>query len=161
MLSLIDNMQNVYTKITKCSTCFNMDCSSPCYLCKDKKRDQSKICIVEDLTDLWAIEKSGVYNGLYHILGGALSVIDGITPKELNIPKLLKRIKNFPVKEIIMATNSTVEGQTTCQYITKMIKDNDILISFLAHGMPIGSEMDYLDEGTLNIAFAHRKSAKI
>jgi recombination protein RecR len=157
LIKIINMMQLLYDNIRKCELCGNLDCISPCTICSDKNRDESIICIVEEMTDLWAIEKANVYRGKYHILNGVLSIIDGVTPDTLNIDSLFSRMKNNKIRELIIATNSTLEGRTTGQYIAELFRDSVEKISFLAHGIPIGSEMDYLDEGTLNIAFSERK----
>ena len=139
-----------------CSTCANLDIIDPCAICRNEKRKKDKICVIEDISDLWAIEKSNAFNGQYHILGGVLSAIDGIGPEELNILSLFDRIKNGSVKEIILATNATVEGQITAQYIADQCADSQILITRLAQGMPMGSELEILDYNTLSTAFKSR-----
>lgn len=158
LLKISNLMGLLHDSIKKCETCGNLDCKSPCEICSDKNRDETTICVVEEMTDLWAIEKASIYRGKYHILNGALSIIDGVTPETLNIDSLFARVSHNKIKELIIATNSTLEGRTTGQYIAETFKDTVEKISFLAHGIPIGSEMDYLDDGTLNIAFSERKS---
>lgn len=153
---LADKMHEVADAITHCRACFNIDLASPCTICRDPGRDHSIICIVENISDLWAIEKSNSYRGVYHVLGGALSAIDGITPEKLNINDLLTRLDNGEVKEIIIATNPTMEGQTTAHYIASLTEGYEIVSSKLASGIPIGAELDYLDEGTLSVAFKMR-----
>lgn len=154
----IHALNEIEQYITKCDICFNLDCSNPCSICDNPLRDKETICIVENLVDLWAFERSKIYKGLYHVLGGALSAMEGVYPEHLNIPALLERVKIIHPKEIILATNTTIEGQTTAHYIANVLKENKIEnISFLAHGIPIGGEIDYLDDGTLEVALQFRK----
>ena len=126
-------------------------------LCINEKRDKTTLCIVENIADLWAIEKSKTYQGIYHVLGGALSAIDGNTPDKLNLHNLLSRVKDSPIKEIIIATNSTLEGQTTAHYIAQLLEKLELKISRLANGIPIGTELDYIDQGTLSLALKLRQ----
>ena len=149
---------NALEYIKTCSFCGNMDSHDPCNLCQDGKRDSSVLCVVEDVADLWALERSSAFKGLYHVLGGTLSALDGIGPEDLNIPKLISRIRDTSVKEVILATNATVEGQTTAHYIADSLRSFDISISGLAHGVPVGGELDYLDDGTLSAALKARHS---
>lgn len=146
-----------FDSIKICDRCGNLDTVSPCGLCVDIKRDNSQICIVEDVADLWAIERSHVFKGLYHVLGGTLSVMDGRGPEALGIEKLAKRIREGVVTEVILATNATVEGQTTAHYISERLKNTEVRVSQLAHGIPLGGELDYMDDGTLGAALAARK----
>lgn len=154
---LIKGLNNVVHKITKCQTCGNIDTKSPCYICNDIKRDESIIAVVETVAELWAMERSTVFKGRYHVLGSALSAAAGQTPADLRLPELLKRCQDEKVKEIILATNSTLEGQTTAYFITEYFKDSRIKISRLASGIPSGGELDYLDEGTLTAAINLRQ----
>lgn len=158
LLELCDKAKALYNNIKNCEICGNIDCQSPCLICINTKRDPSIICVVEELTDLWALERANIYNGKYHVLNGTLSAVNCVTPEMLNITALIKRLKDQEIKEIIIATNPTLAGQTTAQYIVEITKKFDIKLSFLAHGIPIGGELDYLDEGTLKIALADRKS---
>ncbi|ABD46346.1 recombination mediator RecR [Neorickettsia sennetsu] len=158
LIRFIDTMQLLYETIKHCELCGNLESESPCSICRSTKRSSDIVCVVEEITDLWAIEKAGVHNGRYHVLNGALSIVDGITPETLQIEKLKRRVSSGAVKELIIATNATVEGQTTAQYIVEVLKGTQVKLSFLAHGIPVGSEMDYLDEGTLGIAFANRRA---
>ena len=153
---LVASLKEVQANTKFCSTCANLDIIDPCAICRNEKRKKDKICVIEDISDLWAIEKSNAFNGQYHILGGVLSAIDGIGPEELNILSLFDRIKNGSVKEIILATNATVEGQITAQYIADQCADSQILITRLAQGMPMGSELEILDYNTLSTAFKSR-----
>ncbi len=144
--------------VKECQICGNLDNFSPCSICASTDRDESKICVIESIADLWAIERSGIFEGKYHILGGVLSAINGVGPEDLNISPLLRKLEHEKISEIILATNATLEGQTTANYIFNLIKkSHDIQISKLAYGIPIGGELDYLDEGTLSEAFNSRK----
>jgi recombination protein RecR len=142
--------------IKSCRTCGNLDTADPCLLCRDPKRDPSLICVVEDVADLWALERAGVFRGRYHVLGGALSALDGITPERLNIPMLMERVR-AGVGEVILAMNATVEGQSTAHYLMDALEPSGVRITRLAHGVPVGGELDYLDEGTLSAAFKARR----
>ena len=154
--NLIQYLLSVREELSSCEECGNIDISSPCSVCIDEKRVKNKICVVEEVADLWAIEKSKSFNGIYHVLGGVLSAIDGVGPDQLNIKSLINKSKNSIIEEIIIATNATPEGQLTGQYIADQFSKTNIFISRLAHGMPIGSELDYIDEGTLVTAFKSR-----
>ncbi|HEV2161861.1 MAG TPA: recombination mediator RecR [Stellaceae bacterium] len=145
-------------KVRPCSRCGNLDTADPCTLCRDPRRDQGLICVVEDVADLWAIERSAAYNGLYHVLGGTLSALDGIGPEDLRIESLVKRVGETKAREVILALNATVEGQTTAHYVMDRLVATGVHVSRLAHGVPVGGELDYLDEGTLSAALAARKS---
>jgi recombination protein RecR len=146
--------------IRACSICGNLDTSDPCAICRDPKRDVGLVCIVEDLADLWAIERTGAYKGRYHVLGGTLSALDGIGPEDLHIDALAARAQGGAIREAILALNATVEGQTTAHYITDRLAGSAVQISRLAHGVPVGGELDYLDEGTLAAALAARQVVK-
>lgn len=158
MKPLIDSMEKVLETINPCPICGNLDSQLPCHICSDQKRDCSVICVVKDISDLWALERSACFNGKYHVLNGVLSPIDGIGPEELGLPSLIKRLKNSPVKEIIMALPTSIEGQTTLHYISTTLKNNDInvKISSLARGIPFGGELDYMDDGTITLAIKER-----
>jgi len=158
MYPLIDSLKSTAQNIRQCEICGNLDSSQICKICSNKNRDDNLICVVEEVSDLWAIEKSGVFAGKYHILGGVLSAINGKGPNDLNIENLLARVKENKPREIILATNSTMEGQTTAYYIVELLKEFEVKISKLTAGIPIGSELDYLDEGTLGVAFKTRGS---
>ncbi|MBT3237179.1 MAG: recombination protein RecR [Rhodospirillaceae bacterium] len=142
--------------IQTCSTCGNLDTHDPCAVCTDVKRDDTLICVVEDVADLWALQRTPAYRGRFHVLGGTLSALDGIGPDDLNIPSLLTRARNEVVIEVILATNATVDGQTTAHYIAERLTDCGVKVSGLAHGVPVGGELDYLDEGTLSAALKAR-----
>ena len=157
MLPLAKALIQVSENIKLCSICGNIDSDDICGICKDDKRDKKIICVVEDITDLWALERSNTYKGRYHILGGVLSAIDGINPEDLRIKELINNIKENNVEEVILATSATLAGQTTSFYITDLIKDMNITVSRLAQGIPIGGELDYLDDGTIGAAIDSRK----
>ncbi|MFN7038143.1 MAG: recombination mediator RecR [Alphaproteobacteria bacterium] len=157
MIPLADSIRNTANSIKTCQNCFNLDVLSPCTICSSPKRDQTLICVIESVADLWAIERGKIYKGLYHVLGGTLSALDNVSPDDLNIDKLLERASNSETQEIILANNATVDGQTTAFYITERLKNYKVKISQLAHGIPVGGELDYLDEGTLSAALQARK----
>jgi recombination protein RecR len=144
--------------ILTCEICGNIDTQSPCTLCQDTTRDASLICVVEEVGDLWALERAAVVNGRYHVLGGTLSPLDGVGPDDLNIPKLVERARADAVTEVLLALNATVEGQATAHYLTDQLADCNVRVSRLAQGVPIGGELDYLDEGTLAAAVKARKA---
>lgn len=156
MLPLITTMTSASETIRSCGVCGNLDTSDPCGICEDGRRDQSLICVVEELADLWAIERSHSYRGTYHILGGTLSALDGRGPAQLNVEKLVMRAGNADVREVILATNATIDGQTTAHYLTDRLSGCNVHISRLAQGIPMGGELDYLDDGTLGAAFKAR-----
>jgi recombination protein RecR len=142
--------------IRPCPICGNLDTVEPCTICRDPERDTTTICIVEDLADLWALERTGAFHGRYHVLGGTLSALDGIGPDDLNIERLLSRLR--PGLELIFALNATVEGQTTAHYLADRLAGRDVRITRLAQGVPIGGELDYLDDGTLTAALKARRA---
>ena len=143
--------------IKKCTTCGNLGVKLPCRICSDHKRNKSIICVVEDISDLWALEKTGSFKGLYHVLGGSLSALDNINPDDLMIKELIQRAKNNNIKEIILALNSTVNSQTTLHYITEKLNGTKVKITKIAQGMPFGAELNYVDEGTITTAMKARK----
>lgn len=144
-------------KIVECANCGNIDTVNPCSICSDPRRDRSMIVVVEEIGDLWALERAGVVSGLYHVLGGHLSPLDGIGPDRLNIARLVERAEP-PVKEILLALNATVEGQSTAHYLMEQLQGRGITVSRLAQGVPMGGELDYLDEGTLAAAIKSRRT---
>ncbi|MBR5599547.1 MAG: recombination protein RecR [Alphaproteobacteria bacterium] len=150
-------LDNVHKNIKICDVCGNYDTISPCGICSSKTRENNTLCIVQDISDLWALERGGLYKGLYHILGGVLSAIEGVTPDDLNIDKLLKRIDNEDITEVILALPATVDGQITMHYIYTLLKEKDIKISTLAQGIPVGGELNYMDDGTIKLALDMRK----
>ena len=143
--------------IRQCGICGNVDTLDPCAICADERRDEGTICVVEDVADLWALERTAAFNGRYHVLGGTLSALDGRGPDELNIDVLVSRAAAEGVTEIILATSATVEGQTTAHYVTDRLADCGAVVSRLAHGVPVGGELDYLDDGTLSAALKARR----
>lgn len=149
-------MGEAVEKVRVCSTCGNVDTADPCMICTDPRRDAATLIVVEDVADLWALERATAMNVRYHVLGGTLSPLDGIGPDQLNIRSLVERIAGGEVKEVILAVNATVEGQTTAHYITDQLSGLDVKITRLAHGVPVGGELDYLDEGTLAAALKSR-----
>src|SRR5665648_1181791 len=144
--------------ILTCDTCGNIDTHSPCTLCRDQTRDRSMLCVVEEVGDLWALERAAVINGPYHVLGGTLSPLDGIGPDDLHIAKLIERARDPQVTEVLLALNATVEGQSTAHYLMDQLAGCNVSVSRLAQGVPIGGELDYLDEGTLAAAVKARKA---
>lgn len=157
LVPLSDAIQSAASKVSACPRCGNLDTVSPCTICQDDRRDRSLIVVVEDVGDLWALERAGVVNALYHVLGGHLSPLDGIGPDKLNIPRLVERANDGTTKEILLALNATVEGQSTTHYLTEQLQASGVAVSKLAHGVPIGGELDYLDEGTLAAAIKSRR----
>lgn len=157
MIPLGRSIAEVAENIHICATCGNVDTDDPCGVCRDRRRDRATICVVEEVSDLWALERSGTYSGLYHVLGGVLSALDGVAPEDLNVAALVERAGDESVKEVILATNATVDGQTTAHYITERLKATGVAVTALAHGVPVGGELDYLDDGTLAAALKARK----
>ena len=149
-------MGEAVEKVRVCSICGNVDTIDPCSICEDPRRDPTTIIIVEDVADLWALERAGALNARYHVLGGTLSPLDGIGPDDLNIKGLVDRVAQGGVSEVILAVNATVEGQTTAHYITDQLSGLGTKVTRLAHGVPVGGELDYLDEGTLSAALKSR-----
>lgn len=145
-------------KLTTCTICHNLDVTDPCSLCANPNRDATVLCVVEDVADLWAMERTRAFKGRYFVLGGVLSALAGVTPQHLNIPKLLTAAVENGVKEVILALPATVDGQTTAHYIADALRETGITTTRLAHGVPLGGELDYLDEGTLTAALHARRS---
>ena len=158
MIPLAESIDSASKSISVCNECGNIDSLNPCNICSNQSRSAEIICVVEEVSDLWAIERSNMFKGLYHVLGGTLSAIDGRGPDDLNINSLIEKVSNNNIEEIILATNATIEGQTTAHYITNKLDSSKIKITQIAHGIPIGGELDYLDEGTLTTAFNARRS---
>lgn len=157
MLPLSEMLATVAATIKPCTTCGNLDSNDPCHICVDTKRLDNVICVVEEVADLWAIDRSNVFRGRYHVLGGTLSALDGRGPDQLNIASLLLRASAPEVTEIILANNATIDGQTTAHYLTERLKEANVTISRLGQGIPIGGELDYLDDGTLHAALQSRQ----
>ena len=159
MLPLATALARTAEAIRACSRCGNLDTGDPCEICRDPKRDATVICVVEQVADLWAIERSGAFKGRYHVLGGTLSALDGRGPEQLNIGTLAARVRESAVTEVILALGATVDGQTTSHYIGERLGEQDLTLSQLAHGVPVGGELDYLDDGTLTAALKARRPA--
>ncbi|MBO5997006.1 MAG: recombination protein RecR [Alphaproteobacteria bacterium] len=157
MAPLISALTNVMNNVRPCPLCGNMDTSEPCSICSDPKRDKSQLCVVADIADLWALERANTYRGLYHVLGGVLSALDGIGPDELNIASLIGKLQAGDVKEVILALPATIDGQTTALYLTDIKEKYSVDVTALSHGVPVGGELDYLDDGTLQAAFKTRR----
>ncbi len=159
MYHLTRTLKTAAEEVRECETCFNLDTVQPCRICQSVKRDRSQLCVVASVSDLWAIERTSSYKGLYHILGGVLSALDGIGPDDLNIRSLIARSENEEIKEIILALSATVDGQSTAHYIADHLDAAAITITRLAHGVPVGGELDYLDDGTITTALKSRSRA--
>jgi recombination protein RecR len=153
---LADSMRVAYERIVTCSVCGNIDTSDPCSVCRDGRRDPSVLVVVETVSDLWALERAQALRPRYHVLGGVLSPLDGVGPDDLNIAKLIDRARASDVREVILAVNATVDGQTTAHYIADLLQPLGVKTTRLAHGVPVGGELDYLDEGTLLAALERR-----
>ena len=154
---LLAALEAVDQKLATCSTCGNVDTSNPCAVCADPRRDQRSLCVVEEVADLWALERSRLFPGRYHVLGGRLSALDGVRPEDLAIAKLVGRVEGGGIDEVVLAMNATLEGQTTAHYIAERIERFPVRLTQLAHGLPVGGELDYLDEGTLAQAMRARR----
>jgi recombination protein RecR len=155
---LIKVLTSVEEHIKPCHRCGNYDTVDPCQICTDSGRDSNVICVVESVADLWALERASCYKGQYHVLGGTLSALEGVQPEDLKIPQLLQRIQQTGTKEVILALNATVDGQTTAHYLADRLEEKGVQVTALAHGVPIGGELDYLDDGTLNAALRARRN---
>ena len=158
MTPLADALKAAAESVVACGQCGNVDTSDPCHICRDQRREGGIICVVEDIADLWALERAKAFKGRYHVLGGVLSALDGIGPDDLSIGALLERAKDPAVSEVIIATSATVDGQTTAHYLTDHLASCGVTVSRLAHGVPVGGELDYLDDGTLNAALKARRT---
>ena len=159
MLPLAEAIEATANEVKACSLCGNLDTADPCAICADERRDAATLCVVEDIADLWALERAHAFRGRYHVLGGTLSALDGIGPEDLGIAKLVDRVRTGGIREVILATNATVEGQTTAHYIADKLADAGAEVTRLAHGVPLGGELDYLDDGTLMAALKARRPA--
>jgi recombination protein RecR len=157
MLPLAKALLEAAEKVKICETCGNLDLANPCHICTDAKRDATSLCVVEEVADVWALERGSIYKGRYHVLGGVLSAMDGVGPDNLNIAALMRRVQEGGIAEIILATNATMDGQTTAHYVADRLQPLGVKVSRLAHGIPVGGELDYLDEGTLSAALKARK----
>jgi recombination protein RecR len=157
MMPLAEAIETAAGAVRNCAICGNLDTEDPCNICRDALRDPEIICVVEEVADLWALERSNAFRGRYHVLGGTLSPFQGIGPQDLSIDALVARARDPAVTEIILALNATVEGQTTGHYIAEQLADAGVKVTHLAHGVPMGGELDYLDDGTLTAALRARR----
>ena len=157
LLPLIESLTKVANEVQSCPVCGNWDTAAPCAICRDVLRDAALLCVVEDVADLWALERSRAFRGRYHVLGGTLSALEGIRPADLKIDQLVSRIAEGEVREVILALSATVEGQTTAHYVAERLAETGVTVTRLAHGLPVGGELDYLDDGTLMAALQARK----
>jgi recombination protein RecR len=157
MEPLLAALQAVADKLVTCSTCGNVDTVDPCQLCQDPRRDARLLCVVEEVADLWALDRSRLFPGRYHVLGGRLSALEGIRPEDLGIDTLIGRVAAGGIDEVVLATNATLEGQTTAHYLAERLEKFPVRLTQLAHGLPVGGELDYLDEGTLAQALRARR----
>ncbi len=157
MTPLADTMQQVAASARECLNCGNVGTSDICEICSDEQRATGALCVVEDVADLWAMERAAVFKGRYHVLGGSLSALDSIGPEELRIPKLIDRVASEQITEVILALNATIDGQTTTHYIADQLEGR-VVVTSLAKGVPIGGELDYLDDGTISAALSARKA---
>lgn len=158
MKPLMMQLEKTYATVKTCTRCGNLDSVDPCAICADSRRSRKCLCVVEGISDIWAIERTRSFDGVYHVLGGVLSAIDGIKPDDLRINELLARITEEGTEEIVLALSATVDGQTTAHYLTDRLSEAKVRISRLAHGMPVGGELDYLDDSTLTTALRSRTS---
>jgi recombination protein RecR len=154
---LVQTLSAAAQAVKVCSTCGNFDGTDPCSICTDPRRDDGVICVVEDVADLWALERTGAFHGRYHVTGGLLSAIDGIGPNDLKLDRLAARATNGRTKEVILALSATVDGQTTAHYVAERLQSAGVAVSGLAQGMPIGAELDYMDDGTISAALKARR----
>jgi recombination protein RecR len=157
LLALLEALDAVREGLIECATCGNVDTSNPCGICTDHKRDPRSLCVVEDVADLWALDRAKLFAGKYHVLGGRLSALEGVRPEDLTIGKLIERVSQGGIDEVVLAMNATLEGQTTAHYIAERLEAYPVRITQLAHGLPVGGELDYLDEGTLAQALRARR----
>ena len=156
LLPLVRAMTAAAENVRNCATCGNLDTTDPCAICADPRCDPALLCVVEDVADLWALERTASFRGRYHVLGGTLSALDGVGPEDLRIPQLVVRAGEPEVREVVLATGATVEGQTTAHYIVERLAATDVAVTAIAHGVPMGGELDYLDDGTLSTALRNR-----
>lgn len=157
LVALLDALAAVREALVECSTCGNVDTADPCPICTDPRRDARALCVVEDVADLWALDRARLFTGRYHVLGGRLSALDGVRPEDLTIDRLVARVSAGGIDEVVLAMNATLEGQTTAHYIAERLETLPVRITQLAHGLPVGGELDYLDEGTLAQALRARR----
>ncbi|WP_240006573.1 recombination mediator RecR [Pseudaquidulcibacter saccharophilus] len=154
---LIDAMQAAHDEVCTCGICGNLDTSDPCAVCSNETRDHNVLCVIADVADLWAFERSGGFRGQYHVLGGLLNALDGISPSDLRIPQLIERIENGKINEVILALSATIDGQSTTHYLAEVLENKGVKVTRLSHGLPIGGELDHIDDGTLMAALKARR----
>ena len=157
LVQLLDALSAVREALVECATCGNVDTANPCTICSDPRRDTRALCVVEDVADLWALDRARLFTGRYHVLGGRLSALEGVRPEDLTIDRLIARVGAGGIDEVVLAMNATLEGQTTAHYIAERLEGYPVRITQLAHGLPVGGELDYLDEGTLAQALRARR----
>ncbi|MDE8651960.1 recombination mediator RecR [Novosphingobium album (ex Liu et al. 2023)] len=157
LVQLLEALGAVRDRLVECGTCGNIDTTNPCAICADPRRDARSLCVVEDVADLWALDRARLFTGRYHVLGGRLSALDGVRPEDLAIDRLLARVAAGGIDEVVLAMNATLEGQTTAHYIAERLEAWPVRVTQLAHGLPVGGELDYLDEGTLAQAIRARR----
>lgn len=157
LVQLLDALAAVRETLVECRQCGNVDTRDPCGICSDPRRDARSLCVVEDVADLWALDRAKLFTGLYHVLGGRLSALEGVRPEDLSIGKLLERVGGGGIDEVVLAMNATLEGQTTAHYIAERLEGLPVRVTQLAHGLPVGGELDYLDEGTVAQALRARR----
>ncbi len=157
LVQLLAALEGVSERLIECETCGNVDTTNPCAICTDPRRDQRALCVVEDVADLWALDRARLFTGRYHVLGGRLSALEGVRPEDLTIAALIQRVSAGGIDEVVLAMNATLEGQTTAHYIAERLEGYPVRITQLAHGLPVGGELDYLDEGTLAQALRARR----
>jgi recombination protein RecR len=155
--ALLEALATVQESLVECATCGNVDTTSPCGICLDPRRDSRALCVVEDVADLWALDRAHLFAGRYHVLGGRLSALEGVRPEDLTIDRLLARVAEGGIDEVVLAMNATLEGQTTAHYLAERLEQYPVRLTQLAHGLPVGGELDYLDEGTLAQALRARR----
>jgi recombination protein RecR len=155
--ALLEALAGVAETLVECHTCGNVDTRDPCAICADPRRDARSLCVVEEVSDVWALDRARLFPGRYHVLGGRLSALDGVGPENLNIASLLARVEDGSVDEVVLAMNATLEGQTTAHYLAERLEAHPVRVTQLAHGLPVGGELDYLDEGTLAQALRARR----
>jgi recombination protein RecR len=157
LVQLLSALEAVREGLVECRTCGNVDTTDPCGICTDPRRDQRSLCVVEDIADLWALDRARLFTGRYHVLGGRLSALEGVRPEDLSVAALIERVSQGGIDEVVLAMNATLEGQTTAHYIAERLEGYPVRITQLAHGLPVGGELDYLDEGTLAQALRARR----
>ncbi len=157
LVQLVEALAQVQGKLVECGSCGNVDTRNPCAICADPRRDARSLCVVEDVADLWALDRAKLFTGRYHVLGGRLSALDGVRPEDLSIGQLIARVSAGGIDEVVLAMNATLEGQTTAHYIAERLEGLPVRLTQLAHGLPVGGELDYLDEGTLAQALRARR----